>query len=637
MSAIFSAYRNMKIGGKLFVAFAILGAFMLVIGVTSYINGKNIQNQLTDICKDNLPSIDYLLQTDRDLQQLLVAERTMIFADTAADLFQELVKEYETNLKQAKERWEAYCELATTSEERDIIGKYNSAWQEWQKASRSVVDGRTSDTREGRRVAIELTIGDAKTKFEEMREYLNQLQEISLNMADEAYETASQAYANTVFMLLFITALAFIAGTLAAVVIGKGIVTSIKLVNREIADLAHGEGDLTRQLKADSKDEIGQLAQNFNMFMAKWRDIIRSVKGVSSNVATYADELSTTSETISKGSQDLAASVHEVSSSVSQMNSGVQDVLKSVETQTSSVTETTAAVEEIARNINMVMKNVESQSAAINESTAAVEQLVTSIKQVAQNSQKVNEISREVAGKANSGNKAAKETVEGMKAIADSSKKINNIISVITGIASQTNLLALNAAIEAARAGDAGKGFAVVADEVRNLAEQSQQAAKEITDLIKEANQRAETGVELVEGVYNSITEITNSIGEVSQLINDVSVATTEQEKGSVEIARSMEELNRITQTVFTAMEEQNKGTEEISKAMQQLATISVEINDAMNQQASASDEITRVVQQVSSVAENNENGARQSVDVSKELTNQSKTLDKQLCGLKVD
>ncbi|RJP59753.1 MAG: HAMP domain-containing protein [Candidatus Auribacter fodinae] len=635
--SITNVYKNMKIGNKLFAAFAITGIFMIVIGVTAYINGKNIQKQITEICKTTIPCIDYLIETDRDLQQLLVAERTMIFADASSDLFKELVDEYNTNLQQAEKRWNSFCSLAVADEEKAIISQYNTAKEEWQKVSRQVVDSRASDTREGRRIAIDVTIGEAKAKFEQMRDYLNQLQEINLKMADDAYTTASKAYSKTVFVLLFVTLLAFVAGALAAYLIGKSIVTSINLVNREISDLAHGEGDLTRQLKVDSQDEIGQLAQNFNLFMTKWRDIIQSIKNVSASVASFAGKLSETSQTMSKSSQDLAASVHEVSSSVTQMNNGVQDVVKSVETQTASVTETTAAVEEIARNISMVLKSVESQSAAINESTAAVEQLVTSIKQVAQNSLKVNDIAKDVATKTNTGNKAAKETVEGMKAISESSKKINSIISVITGIASQTNLLALNAAIEAARAGDAGKGFAVVADEVRNLAEQSQQAAKEITDLITEANQRAENGVDLVEGVYNSIVEITESIDEVSHLINDVSTATNEQERGSIEIAHSMEELNQVTQSIFTAMEEQNKGTEEISKAMQQLAMISQEINEAMSQQASASEEITRVVQQVSHIAETNEDGAIQSVEVSKDLTAQSQTLDQQLCGLKVE
>ncbi len=637
MKALFKAYRNLKVGAKLFAAFGLMGLFMFIIAVTSYVNSKNIQTQLTHICKDNIPSIDYLIETDRDLQQLLVAERTMIFADASSELFTELTDEYENNFNQAKERWEKFCALSNDPEESKIIQEYNKAWDEWQAVSRKVVDSRTSDTREGRRIAIDTTINEAKVKFEAMRDYLNKLQEITLTKTDKSYENASEAYVKNLSTSILITVLAILVGAVAAFFTSRGIVNAIKLVNKEISDLAHGEGDLTVQLKVDSTDEIGQLADTFNQFIEKWREIISSVKAVSSQVASFADQLSSTSQSISQGSEELASSVHEVSSSVTQMNTGVQDVLNSVDTQTSSVTETTAAVEEISRNISAVLKNVENQSSAINESTAAVEELVSSIKQVAENSNKVNDISREVASKATSGNKAAKETVDGMKAIAESSKKINNIISVITGIASQTNLLALNAAIEAARAGDAGKGFAVVADEVRNLAEQSQQAAKEITDLIKEANQRAETGVELVEGVYTSITEITSAIDEVSQLINDVSIATNEQEKGSIEIAQSMEELNRITQSVFTAMEEQNKGTQEIAQAMQQLASISQEINEAMNQQANASQQITNVVQQVSSVAESNEAGSRQNVEASEQLTQQSQTLDQQLCGLKTE
>ena len=119
-----------------------------------------------------------------------------------------------------------------------------------------------------------------------------------------------------------------------------------------------------------------------------------------------------------------------------------------------------------------------------------------------------------------------------MKAISDSANKITNIIDTITSIADQTNLLALNAAIEAARAGEAGRGFAVVANEVKHLAEQSAQAAKEITDLITEATQKADDGVKLANQVAEIISKVVEAISESSVKTQEIVIATGEQDRG---------------------------------------------------------------------------------------------------------
>src|SRR4030043_1615124 len=105
---------NLKIGARLFLGFSIMILLMVIISFAGYRSTKNIQRNLDEIFTGRLPSIEYLIEADRDLQQLLVAERSIIFSDTESNVFKERVQEYETKLKQSEERWEKYKALAST-------------------------------------------------------------------------------------------------------------------------------------------------------------------------------------------------------------------------------------------------------------------------------------------------------------------------------------------------------------------------------------------------------------------------------------------------------------------------------------------------------------------------------------------
>ncbi len=428
--------------------------------------------------------------------------------------------------------------------------------------------------------------------------------------------------------IIFLLIISIILGLFVALYISNAIGKPIKLVVTKLKDIAEGEGDLTQQIDIESKDELGDLAKYFNKFLDQLRNMVKNISSSSEEIAAASEELSATSKQISKSSESVSSVTGETSRSVSQIDKNIKEVVSIIETQITSTAQVSSSVDEMSNNIEEVLKSVESQAASVNQSTAAVEELSASIKMVSANSDKVTVLSNRINKNAQEGNSAVKESVTGMKDIAESADKINNIIGVITGIASQTNLLALNAAIEAARAGEAGKGFAVVADEVRGLAEQSAQAAKEITDLIKESNSKAEKGVILIEGVDKIISGMISSIQEVSQLTEEVGVSTGEQEKGAEEIAKAMEELNAITQGILTSMEEQSKSSFSVSEEMGNLSQISSEINSIMTEQASGSEEITKAISELQTIAQENSAGATQSVEAVVGLSSEAQQLD---------
>ncbi len=271
---------------------------------------------------------------------------------------------------------------------------------------------------------------------------------------------------------------------------------------------AAADGDLTRDVVVDGEEAIDELAAGIKRMLT-----------------------------------DLGGIIGQVTESAAQFNEGSRVIAESSQTLAS---------------------GAQTQSASVEQISASIEELAASIDGVKLNAQEADEVAKKTNDLAERGGQAVQKSIEAMELIRTSSDQIAEIIQVISEIASQTNLLALNAAIEAARAGEHGMGFAVVADEVRKLAERSNQAAGEITGLIKESSNRVQEGAQLSDETGSSLKEIIEGVQATVDKISEIATATVEQASNATQVGEAIQGIAQVTEQSAAGSEEMASSSEEL-------------------------------------------------------------------------
>ncbi|HQD35648.1 MAG TPA: HAMP domain-containing methyl-accepting chemotaxis protein [Thermodesulfovibrio thiophilus] len=522
-------FKNLTIGKKLGIGFGVLIFLLLIFGGVTIIQLGIIKKDATDI-DERIDKVNNSVGIRRAAIAIFSSVRDMLIIDDMKKK-EEAKKSIEENRAKYKELIEAIKKVTYTKEGMTLLQNIEEALKDAAHYNNQVIELVMAGKKQE---AIALYYKEVNPRIVKLEKTLDEeviFQRKGLNASLNEMNNVIKKETVTVVIL---TVSGLIFGVFSATLISRSISKPVAELKDALERI--GQGDLTVEIKAESKDEIGVISNSLTQAIVSIKNLIGQSKTISSSLASSSEQLSATTEEISRNLKSQTERASQIASAAEEMSQTVVDIAKNA----SNIAEVSVTTANVAKEGKDMTINTAEEIKIIEDSVNKLSGIVNDL--------------------------------------GERSRQIGEIVTVIKDIADQTNLLALNAAIEAARAGEQGRGFAVVADEVRKLAERTAKATDEIADMItriqtevnvaeqsmEDATKKVASGVELSEKAANTLTQILNKAQELQSMIQQIASAT--EEMSSV--------TDHITQDIGGIAE----GSKEISVAVDQSAQTASDI-----------------------------------------------------------
>ncbi len=540
--------KNMKIRTRMIVSYLIIVAMLLVCGITSIVMLGSVSQNLQDFHDMQFQTVDNALNA-----------RRLVFS-VRSDLLQGIVEDDSTLIKEA------------TASARTEFAEIRTYVQETQKTfagEASLITGTLDNLAKAEPVlnnictlvekmqndeAYALFQSDYKPLMDTVRSNMDEVGKVADVNAVAKVESGMKLATTADIVIIVLIVVAVIISVILALFISEGIRKPVQEMCKVCGDLM--QGNMSVNIKYQSKDELGEMADNLRGLTVAVRAIIQDVSYCFGEMAkgnftvdsqskeSYVGDYRSILEDFTALRDNMSDTLQQIDVAADQVNSGGEQVSSGAQALAQGATEQAASVQELAATINSISGQI--RSTAEHAKTAEADDRSAG-DEIGACSQQMNEL------------------MAAMDIISEKSKEISKVIKTIEDIAFQTNILALNAAVEAARAGSAGKGFAVVADEVRNLATKSQEASKSTGALIEETVKAVENGTTLSAATEQSLQKVVEKSEKVLESVSLISTAAGEQADAVAQVTTGIDQISSVVQTNSATAEQSAAASEELS------------------------------------------------------------------------
>lgn len=525
--------RNMKIGTRAASVFTLLGVLVLVMGLLSLYETRQMDRSTDEIRDTWIPAMVALSDVGTNLGRArAITLRTAL--ETQASARQSSMALVDSINQQLASGIKAYEATIVAADDRALFNTFAAAERQYLDQQKQVlgliVAGKADE-------ANALLTGAMAQSADVMMKALGALLVYNSNGAEAASQRSSDV-ADEAFSVIVVSLLIILGALVAiAILLTRSIV--VPLADAVAVAERVATNDLTQDIRVQGQDEPALLLAALARMQSSLRDTLRKISASSDQLASASEELHSVTEDTSRGLHQQSAEIDQAATAVNQM---------------------TAAVEEVANNAVTTADASKGADQSTRDGRDQVNQALSSIQHL------VNDVSG---------------TSTEIEQLAASANEISRVLDVIGAIAGQTNLLALNAAIEAARAGEAGRGFAVVADEVRALAHRTQESTAEIEQMIagiQNGTERAVTAMHSSRSRANGTLEVAQSAGEALEVI-----------------AEAIASINQRNLVIASASEEQAQVAREVDRNLVNIRDLSMQTSAGANQTSAAAQDLSRL------------------------------------------
>ncbi len=592
---------NLKIKAKIVIGFAGLLALMISLTFVGILRVNQINSGLGEINDVNGVKLRYVINFRGSVHDRAIEIRDLVLVDDPAEQEQivQTIRDLEDFYRNSAEPLDLLVLDGNQGNSTDV--ELLNAIKEIERETVDVSNTIIRLAREGSNDrAEELLLTRARHGYVRWLRAINDFID-HIEAQNTALSLATRGLADGFQLLMLITtALALLLGsvlsvwTIAAVNPLGGIASAL-------ADIADGEGDLTKALTIRSRDEIGELAGNFNSFVQTLRTILLTVR-------SSVDGLAQTGEGLNSRMGAVQGALENINQRIAMVDQGVIS-------QSEGVTEVSQTITEINANLQQLNQMIGKQAESVQSTTGAVHSMADLVHQAVEGIKKSLTEFENLHTTAEVGSTILQEVQTRINEIAVQSRGMSEANGVINSIAAQTNLLAMNAAIEAAHAGEAGRGFAVVADEIRKLAENSATQSKSISGTLKQFEQAITMVVASSEEAGNAFRDVQQAIQTVSAEQNALSGIMNQQSEGNQLVLEAFRTIENLNQQVLEGAAEMVQGSSIINKKTTELVESTHSIESSVTEMKEKTHSIGDAITQVAELSESTEQGIRQVQD----------------------